>query len=156
MRRVLRAALPLALFWLLLSGHYTGLLLALGTLSVVVCCWVLRRMALGETGLTPRMLLRLPWYCVWLAGQILMSAVTVVRQVWRPRPSPQPRVDTTPATDLSVLSQVIYANSITLTPGTLSLTVEDDAIEVHSLRPDELEDLHGGAMLRRVQRLGDR
>jgi multicomponent Na+:H+ antiporter subunit E len=63
-------------------------------------------------------------------------------------------VATTSSADLSELSQMVYANSITLTPGTLSLDVGEEHIEVHSLDPAGIKDLHSGAMLRRVRRLG--
>jgi multicomponent Na+:H+ antiporter subunit E len=48
---------------------------------------------------------------------------------------------------------VIYANSITLTPGTLSLRVDDEGIEVHSLDPAGIGQLRGGGMLARVRKL---
>jgi multicomponent Na+:H+ antiporter subunit E len=58
-----------------------------------------------------------------------------------------------PTPGLPELSQVIYANSITLTPGTLSLRVDDDGIEVHSLDPAGLRELRAGGMRDRVRKL---
>ncbi|MFD0852316.1 Na+/H+ antiporter subunit E, partial [Actinomadura adrarensis] len=69
---------------------------------------------------------------------------------------PAPAVGTVPARELSDVSEVIYANSITLTPGTLSLSVDDEDIEVHALQADGIDDLRGGAMLDRVRRLESR
>jgi multicomponent Na+:H+ antiporter subunit E len=145
---------PLALFWLVLSGHYTFLLLALGALSVALVCWVSWRAGFPEREavalpLSPG----LPRYAVWLAKEVLVSAVAVVRKVWSPRPAVRPVVETTPADDLSVLSQVVYANSITLTPGTLSLDVDADRIEVHGLDAGDVETLRAGRMLREVRKL---
>lgn len=156
MRWTLGLALPLAAFWLLLSGHYTWLLLAFGVISIAVTVWVASRMQGSRVRLSVRMAVRLPGYCLWLAGQILLSAVAVLRQVWSPRLAPQPRVDVTPVEGMSELSQTIYANSITLTPGTLSLAVDDQGIEVHALRSDDLDDLQAGSMLRRVKPLEGR
>jgi multicomponent Na+:H+ antiporter subunit E len=147
----------LSVFWLVLSGHFEPLLLALGALSVAVVCGVSRRADLGQHhGVTVRFVLRLPWLLVWMAGQVLVSALVVTRKVWSPRPVLRPVVAATPAQDLPELSQVVYANSITLTPGTLSLDVGDDRIEVHSLEPADVGVLHEGAMLRQVRRTEDR
>jgi multicomponent Na+:H+ antiporter subunit E len=118
-RRLLRTAPVLAVFWLVLSGHVEPLLLTLGALSVAVVCWLVRRADLdGHYQAAAAIAPRLPWF--------------------------------------SDLLQVVYANAITLTPGTLSLDVGDDRIEVHSLDPTGVEELHEGAMLSRVRRIGPR
>lgn len=149
-----RLAPLLAAFWLVLSGHFTPLLMALGALSVVLVAWIVRRMdVVDHEGLPLHLSLRVPQYCVWLAGKILFSSLSVARQVWSPRLAPRPGVGVTPSPDLPELSRVIYANSITLTPGTLSLSVDDQGIEVHSLKASDIAELQAGGMWRRVRRL---
>jgi multicomponent Na+:H+ antiporter subunit E len=103
-----------------------------------------------------RLTLSLPRYVAWLAVQMLVAAVRVARLVWLPRPALRPVVGRVPANDMSHLAQTIYANSITVTPGTLAMTVDDESIEVHSLQAAGLEDLRRGAMLGRVRRLESR
>lgn len=152
--RALSLALPLAAFWLILSGHYTGLLLALGLVSVLLVVWIVRRMVAADgTDVDLRPSPRAPGYAVWLTGQVLVSSWAVFRQVWSLRPDPRPVVGVTPAGDLSEQARVGYANSITLTPGTLSLQVLDEGIEVHALRESGLQDLRAGGMHDRVRRL---
>lgn len=153
-RRALRLVPRLVIFWLLLSGHYTGLLLALGALSVLVVLWILQRMAVvdGAEG-RQRLSVRAPLYAMWLAWQVLTSSFDVLRRVWSPRPAPQPVTETVPVGGLSEFAIVAYANSITLTPGTLSLEVDETGIEVHSLTEDGLDDLRTGRMLAGVRRL---
>lgn len=147
----------LAVFWLVLSGHFEPLLLALGALSVAVVGWLARRADLDQHyGVTLSFALRLPWYLLWLGGKVFASALTVVRKVWSPRPDLQPVVAPIPARDLPELSQVVYANSITLTPGTLSMYLDDDRIDVHSLEQSGIDDLREGAMLGKVRRMGAR
>lgn len=154
MRWVPRLAPLLAAFWLVLSGHFTPLLLALGALSVVLVVAIIRRMdVIDHESLPFHLRLRTSRYCVWLAGKILQSALAVARQVWSPRRTPRPAVDAVPTGDLPELSQVIYANSITLTPGTLSLSVGDEGIEVHGLQESDVAELQAGGMLGRVRRL---
>jgi len=154
---VLRMAPVFALFWVLLSGHYTALLLVLGAASVALVCVLSWRARLTDSeGPSLSLALRLPRYVLWLAKEVLVSAVAVVRRVWSPRPDLRPAVAATPAADLTELAQVVYANSITYTPGTLSFDVDEDQIHVHSLVPADLETLRAGAMLRRVRRLDRR
>ena len=51
------------------------------------------------------------------------------------------------------LGQVIYANSITLTPGTISVDVANNEILVHALSENGARDLLGGKMDRRVSKM---
>jgi multicomponent Na+:H+ antiporter subunit E len=144
-------------FWLVLSGHFEPLLLTLGAFSVAVVCWLTWRADLDQHhGVTVRFALCLPLFSLWLGTKVLVAALAVVRKVWSPRLVLRPVVAPTPARDLPELSQVVYANAITLTPGTLSLNIADDRIEVHSLEPAGVDELRDGAMLSQVRRLGAR
>jgi len=156
-RRVLGLVLPLAVFWLLLSGHYTVLLLGFGVLSVLMVVVIMRRMDVVDgTRFRVRLPLRAPLYAGWLAWQIVVSSAVVLRQVWTPRLSPRPAVCRTPVNGLSEVGTVAYANSITLTPGTLSMQVDEAGIEVHALRRADLDALQSGGMLDHVRDLGPR
>ena len=156
-RRILRLAPFLAVFWLVLSGHVEPLPLTLGALSIAVVCWLARRAGLARhTGMTASFALRLPRFFLWLGVRVLVSALTVVRKVWSVRPAIRPVVAPTPTPDLPELSQVVYANAITLTPGTLSLEIDDDRIEVHSVEQAGIDELGKGEMLGRVRRTGAR
>jgi multicomponent Na+:H+ antiporter subunit E len=149
--------LPLAVFWLLLSGHYTALLLMFGVLSVFLVVVLVSRMDVADGArFRVRLPLRAPLYAGWLAWQVLMSSLAVLRQVWSPRLAPRPAVGVTPVEDLSEVGTVVYANSITLTPGTLSLQLDDSGIEVHALRKSDLDGLQSGVMLERLRQLEGR
>lgn len=150
-RRALRLIPFPALLWLLLSGHYDPKFLMLGLVSVAVVGWLGVRAGLDDHGVTGPFLLRLPIYALWLSAQAIVSAWSVVRKVWSPQLTLRPVVATTPA-DMPVWSQVIYANSITLTPGTLALFIGDDSIRVHSLEQADVDVLRAGRMLDRVRR----
>jgi multicomponent Na+:H+ antiporter subunit E len=157
MRSVLRTVPVLVVFWLVLSGHVEVLFLSLGVVSIVLVCLISYRAGVIEReGITFPLVMRLPRYLLWLGKEVLVSAFGVVRKVWSPRPALRPVVDSTPSLNLSELSQVVYANSITFTPGTLSFDVDDDCINVHSLDEAGVEQLRAGAMLRRVRRLEPR
>ena len=93
---------------------------------------------------------------MWLGSAVLRSAVSVTRLAWAPHIPLRPVVESTPVPPMSGMAQVTCANSITFTPGTLALDLEDDAIAVHSLVPENVAQLRTGGMLRRVQRLENR
>lgn len=148
------SAVPLSVFWLLLSGHYTPLLLLLGAGSVALVLWLSYRANLKDfRGSVTGEILRLPPYVLWLSKEVLVAAIDVVRRVWSPRLDLRPQMEATDASGLDTLQQVTYANSITLTPGTLSMRVMEDHIVVHALDASGLEDLDDGRMLDRVRRL---
>ncbi|MDP6037346.1 MAG: Na+/H+ antiporter subunit E, partial [Candidatus Latescibacteria bacterium] len=61
-----------------------------------------------------------------------------------------PRVVRVVATQKTDLCRVIYANSITLTPGTVSLVLDGEEIVVHALTKEAADDVESGDMDRRV------
>ena len=144
----------LILFWIVLSGHYTPLLLGFGAASIALVVWLSHRMKIVDhesqlSGLRPRIGL----YWLWLAGQIMRSAIQVTIHIWSHplRIAPGMRYSSNTGTD--DLNTVIYANSITLTPGTLAVSVDEKGIEVHALHTDSLDELDQGDMRRRVRAL---
>jgi multicomponent Na+:H+ antiporter subunit E len=140
-------------FWLLLSGFWdNGLLLALGLVSSLFVAWIGVRLEQPESGgYSPGMLLRLPRYLAWLVGAIVRANIDVVRCIWTPDVHPiSPVTGRLPASQRTRLGKTIYANSITLTPGTVAIEVSDDDILVHALTREAFADLAGGDMDRRV------
>jgi multicomponent Na+:H+ antiporter subunit E len=93
---------------------------------------------------------KIPQYWLWLIWEIVKANILVTKLIWHPRLSINPTVLRVKASQSSALGKVIYANSITLTPGTVSMNVENDEIEVHALTPELAQDLQSGVMDRRV------
>jgi multicomponent Na+:H+ antiporter subunit E len=151
------AVLALVLFglWLLFSGLYAPLLLALGALSSILVAWIAHRMGIlapepDATGLRP---LRCAAYMPWLVWQVAKSNLDVTLRILSPSKGISPRVVRVPSTQRSDLARTVYANSITLTPGTLSIDVARDAITVHALSREGAEELAEGEMGERVSAL---
>ncbi|MGD2019494.1 MAG: Na+/H+ antiporter subunit E [Thiohalocapsa sp.] len=144
-------------FWLLLSGFWdNGLLLGLGLASSLFVAWIGTRLQSPEqeNGYSLGMLLRLPRYLVWLVVAIVKSNIDVVRRVWDPLNQPiTPVMGRLPVSQRTSLCKTIYANSITLTPGTVAIEVSDTDVQVHALTRDAFADLAGGEMDREVSRL---
>ncbi|MEQ1438088.1 Na+/H+ antiporter subunit E [Fontimonas sp. SYSU GA230001] len=154
MKAVLGMAVMLSAFWLLLSGHYAPLFLFFGAVSVALAIWLARRMdIIDHEGRPLEMSLRAPRYWAWLGGQILLSALRLARMIWTPDLRIAPTLRTTPIGAMTELERVTYANSITLTPGTLALQVEDEWIEVHSVDETLIGELERGDMAARIRRM---
>ena len=139
----MRLALTLAAVWLLLSGMLEPLLLLLGLASCLAVAWIKVRADRRDGAPVPFALRihRLPGYLVWLAWEIVKSNVDVSRRILSPSLPVAPAVRRLPARQRTELARVIYADSITLTPGTLSIDVEGRWVEVHALDESSLDAL---------------
>ncbi len=148
----------LAIFWLALSGHYTALMLCLGTICCIWVGMISRRMDIVDLeGHQIRLVsLRIIPYYIWLTKEIIVSSVIVVRMILSPKIKLNPVVERLPAEGMSDMEKVIYANSITLTPGTLTLEVADSWLEVHTIRSDLLDSLRQGEMANRIRMISVR
>ena len=141
----------LFLTWLLLSGIYTALLLGLGVLSCLLVVAVCRRMQIVDPeGHPNHLILGLLRYMPWLLWAITKANIDVARRIVHPRLPLAPRVIQVAASQKTHLGQVIYANSITLTPGTVAVETDEGTIDVHALTREAAEDVRSGAMDGRV------
>lgn len=151
MKRALSLFLLLFAFWLLLSGHYDFWFIGLGFISSASAVFLARRMGIVDAeGLPLDLVPGLLRYAPWLFGTVIQANFDVARRILHPRLPITPTVIRVPAEQRTAPGRVSYANSITLTPGTISLEVSDDEIEVHALSVDAAEDLQSGEMGRRV------
>lgn len=154
---ILSIGLTLSILWLLLSGHYTTLLLALGLASIVFVVHLANRMDVVDNEGHPvhlKMLSLLVYWC-WLFREIVLSNLDVCRRILHPDLPMSPRVIKVSCSQSDDLGRVIYANSITLTPGTVSLEVDETGIEVHALSREAADGLKTGEMDRRVSNLSE-
>ena len=135
--------------WLLLSGHYDPLLLTLGVLSCITCLYVTwKAKFIDEEGLPLHLLIRLPIYTLWLFKEIIKANIDTAKIIILINPDPQNfRVKTSQKTEAG---KVTYANSITLTPGTVTTVLDGDILEVHALSSDMADDVKSGAMDKKV------
>lgn len=155
---ILAPAIILFILWLLLSGHYTPLLLAFGVMSSVGVAWLATRLGvLDQKGNELPFALRFLRYLPWLVWQVIQSNLDVARRVLHPRLPISPTLVRVHASQRDAAALVVYANSITLTPGTLSLEAleGEGEIEVHALAEEMAADLAEGEMDRRVRALED-
>lgn len=150
--RQLALAVALMVLWLLLSGYwYKATLVGFGVASVVITVWLsARAKVLDPEGVPTRIFPGLIGYLVWLTFEIGKANVQVAREVMRPRLKLSPKMIRVPAYQASDLGKAIFGNSVTLTPGTVTVDVTEDELLIHALT-EELADEDGiAAMGKRV------
>ncbi len=142
----------LAACWLLLSGYFQILLLALGAGSVAFCVWIAMRMDLLDHEGVP---LQITWaalrYFPWLMWEIVKANIDVAKRVIDPALPIAPSLFDAPVSQKTDLGQALYANSITLTPGTVAVDLDHGVIRVHALHDDAADGVLDGEMDARVR-----
>ena len=124
----------LGLFWLLLSGFFTPFLLLAGAGSAAAVVWLVRRMdrvdALGRpVVLGPRVLL----YWPWLVKEIVKAGRDVSKIIVRPALPISPTLVRFKPSQRTDIGLVVHANSITLTPGTITIEAAPGEFLVHGI-----------------------
>jgi multicomponent Na+:H+ antiporter subunit E len=150
-------AIALFLFWLALSGHYTSFLLIAGAGSAMLCAAVAARMRVADA---EGHAVHLAWsaltYFPWLAWEIAKSAWAVTKLILHPSLPVSPTMTKVVASQRTSAGIATYANSITLTPGTITTDVKGNVLTVHALVRDGAADLEGGGMDARVTKFEGR
>ena len=151
---VLSLTVTLLLFWLVLSGIYTPFLVGAGIASAFSVALLARRMELADREGHPVQLgVGALTYWPWLVKEIVLSALRVARIIIDPRLPISPTVVRFKPSQSTATGLATHANSITLTPGTITLEASHDVFIVHGLTRDGAEGCIDSDMDRRVRRL---
>ncbi|HEY0887276.1 MAG TPA: Na+/H+ antiporter subunit E [Ramlibacter sp.] len=141
-------------FWLLLSGYYTGFLVTAGFGSAAAVLVAARRMeVVDREGMPVDILRAVLVYWPWLFWEIVKSAWTVSKIILDPRLPISPTMVRFRPLQRTAVGLVTHANSITLTPGTITIECTDDEFLVHGLTRASAEGAVGSEMDRRVRKL---
>lgn len=143
--------------WLLWSGHFNNLfLIGLGMGSCLLCLLLALRMRIVDDEGTPIQLGVIRpffWYAPWLAKEIVKSNIEVAKIILSPVMPLRRNLIRVPTKQKSEIGRVILANSITLTPGTVSVRLQDKTILVHGLNVQGTADDISGEMGDRICQL---
>ncbi|MFT5111245.1 MAG: multicomponent Na+:H+ antiporter subunit E [Parasphingorhabdus sp.] len=154
MGRLTAFVVALAVLWFLWSGHQDVFVLSMGGLSVLSVVYLSKRMGLiDHEGFPIEWFFRAPRYWIWLWGEIIKSNFYVCRRVVSPVLHIDPVETTVSCSQNTDLGRVTYANSITLTPGTVSTGVEGELIHIHALTSAAAEALKTDFMDKQVSKL---
>jgi multicomponent Na+:H+ antiporter subunit E len=157
LRHYVQLALLLGGVWLLWSFHFTPLLLTFGGLSILLVLWIAKRMRImdREAVLVDLKNVQFLLYLPWIAWEVVKSNVDVARVIIHPKLPIEPRMMRVRASQHTALGKVIFANSITLTPGTVTVDFDeaDSSILVHALTRTAYDGLMTGKMDGKVREM---
>ena len=149
--RIIIAAVLMFLFWFVLSGHVELWLILLGLASTGLTIFLSNRMNIMDREGHPfHLTMRLLHYFLFLAKEIVIANLDVVKRILKPGRTISPQIIQVLDNKKTDLGKVIYANSITLTPGTVTMELTENKIKVHALSKDSAEALQDGRMANKV------
>ena len=154
MIHTLALATGLVLLWLLLSGYFLTLIIALGIASISLVVWLAHRMDVVDHESHPvHMAAKGLIYFPWLIWEIVKANIDVALAILKGNNAISPRTMRTTASQRSDVGRVTYAISITLTPGTVTVNVAGKNFLVHALTEGSAKGLEAGDMDKRVTAL---
>jgi len=150
--RTLALALILGLFWYVFSGRVGLQYFIFFFCSLALVLWMNPERPFSGSdisrgaGMSGRLktgvaLLR---YLGWLIWNVLKANVEVAIMILHPRLPIEPRLLRFRTTLKSDVAKVLVANSITLTPGTVTIDLEGDEYLVHAIHPRSVGAISGG------------
>ena len=150
MARMITLMLLLFAFWLLLSGHYTPFLICSGAVGALVIVWVTKRKQNLDEESVPHEAFRSALiYFPWLFYEIWKASLVVAKVVLHPKLPISPVMTVVECRTKTAVGLATYANSITLTPGTITVEAEHGRLLVHALTREAAASLAGSEMDRR-------
>jgi multicomponent Na+:H+ antiporter subunit E len=153
MVRIATLGVFLFAFWLALSGHYTSVLVLAGMACAGLCVLAALRMrTVDAEGFPIELLAAAITYYPWLTREIAKSGWAVSKIILHPRLPISPTMTVVRAGQRTPAGVATYANSITLTPGTITVAVSRAHLTVHALVREGALELEAGDMDRRVSR----
>ena len=134
MVRAISLGIGLFGLWLLLSGYFEPLLLAFGILSCLGIVAISSRMNVIDQETVPLQVKpSIIFYWIWLGREIAKANLAVARTILSPKLALQQSILRVPYTQRTDVGMVTFANSITLTPGTITIETEPGHFIVHAL-----------------------
>ena len=154
MFNIIGLGISLTCFWLTMSGHYTTFILSLGAGSILFVLYLTRRMDFFDQDTFQ---FSIKWrhlgYWIWLGKEIFNANIAVAKVILSPKLKISPQMIEFKSSQKTELGLVIFANSITLTPGTVSVDIEDDKVIIHALNAELAEGVLNGEMDKKVTAL---
>jgi len=148
--------IALAAFWFTLSGEISPFFLALSAVAVLATLWLSARLKVIDREASPyHRAPQLLIYVAWLIGEIVKSNVAVVSRVLGPKHAIDPAMVEVDTTARSNLGKALFANSITLTPGTVTVDVDGQRLKVHALVRENASEASFSSMDRKAALASD-
>jgi len=146
-KHIISLSVLLFALWLGLSGQLNVLMISLGLASTIAIVAITHRMdSIDHETYPAHMTLLLLRFWLFLAREIIFANIDVIKRIFKPGKNISPQLFELPLTLKSDVSRVIYANAITLTPGTVSANLDKKTVTVHTLSIEAAQDLSSGRM----------
>ena len=150
-KHIISLGILLFTLWLALSGKFNDLMLLFGLVSTFIIVLLAHRMDVIDQEKYPAHMTILLWrFWLFLAREVIISNIHVVRCIFKPGKNISPQLLDLPLKHKADLSNVIYANAITMTPGTVSMNLDKKTITVHTISTEAASDLCSGRMANAV------
>lgn len=148
MNHKVRLTIILVLTWLSLSGMFGPLMLSFGVFSVIFSMWITGRMLkIDQERYTFFVTISFISFLFKLSGKVIQSNIDVSLRVLGIRPVESTFINI-PMPFESDVAKVLYANAITLTPGSSSIAMSEHSLLVHTISNQGATDLANGDMLK--------
>ncbi len=143
------------IFWILLSGEFTFILITSGVVASLITAYLSHDIFIGkadlktETGRVFKFIVYIPW----LLWEIILANVEIAYLVLSPKPLVDPQIvrfKNDLKTDLGI---VTLAHSITLTPGTVTVDANREEFVIHAIWQKSAEGIISGEMQRKVKKI---
>lgn len=150
--KVFSYGILLFVFWLLLSGLYDPLLIGLGLASVGLTVFLVKRMnVINHESYPLHLSAQFPAFIVYIFREIVLANIDVIKRIMSfSSTAISPQLLEIPLPQKTDLGRVIYANAITLTPGTVSVELTKDKVIVHALTKEAADELSTGSMAKAI------
>lgn len=148
-------AIAMFIFWILLSGEFTFILITSGVVASLITAYLSHDIFIGkadlktETGRVFKFIVYIPW----LLWEIILANVEIAYLVLSPKPLVDPQIvrfKNDLKTDLGI---VTLAHSITLTPGTVTVDANREEFVIHAIWQKSAEGIISGEMQRKVKKI---
>jgi multicomponent Na+:H+ antiporter subunit E len=148
--------IALGALWFALSGETAPLFVIFAGVSILLVLWLCAKLRIVDRNASPyHRIVQVVLYLVWLAIEVVKANIRVIRSILDPRRSINPALVNVTTTATTDLGRAMFANSITLTPGTVTVDINGRNLVVHALQ-EETSRAHSFApMDERAARAGD-
>tara|TARA_R110002096_G_scaffold59584_4_gene149296 strand:- start:18 stop:497 length:480 start_codon:yes stop_codon:yes gene_type:complete len=154
LKTVILSFTSLFILWLLLSGYFKTNLIIFGVVSCALVTYLSIRLKIYSSHHERiKINLRLPLYIPWLLKEITKSNIHVARCILSSSNRLQPQTVCSRPSQKTTTGLAVHANSITLTPGTISVDINNNEILVHALTDHTAQGIIDGDIDKRVTKL---
>ncbi|MCX8083923.1 MAG: Na+/H+ antiporter subunit E [Calditerrivibrio sp.] len=150
MIRYLVTGVVMLAFWVLLSGEFSTMIITLAIISAIIVSWLTADLFFPDNKINLKLIYKIFSYVPWLVWEIILANIQVLKILIKPKLDIDPSMVEFVPKVKSDIGITLLANSITLTPGTVTIFAEKDRFFVHALTPEFADGLKDSEMERRI------